>query len=580
MSNKISSQFWFASFAFLLPSSFILSSCVQSSIVQQQDITNRRPSSSETMPAVCNDPSSGSACWTPCALLRGTSDTSAQCGSFKMPLDWNQPDGAQISIAVKRVLGTAHTATPHKQIWVIEGGPGSCGELEATIQMWSQVDPASDFYYPDHRGVGGSEKLICPNTESTTAENGPFDWHNQLPADLWNKCIAEIADKKGSDYLSHFTVTNAAKDIAKLIELTRTQDQEVHVYGGSYGTGLVQRYLQVAPGQATSAILSSFSNFGVWDLVNWDVEHNKIGKIVFDACGADPICSSKLGTKDKPWATLGETLKTIQKAPNEMGCAGFKYDHLRGALALFSDNYAFRDLLPALVYRIHRCSAEDVNALSGFRAAFFSSVNGSQGHNDAITNGSSEVLQNVIITSEMITLPPESMATATEKDAELYYSAKMGLNFVGMYSNGFKDKSGEPAAPYPHDSFFGHYSSKLTPMLLFNGTLDPSTPIIPARKVAQHYTGPYQHFVEIPRAGHEAIKLVNGKPNCAMAILQNFINNPKGNLDTSCISTQIPQFNFSHQGDPLAFALFCTGDIWEGVPDAQCVMNAKKALGQ
>ncbi|MHC5732858.1 MAG: hypothetical protein ACYTXY_54250, partial [Nostoc sp.] len=54
-------------------------------------------------------------------------DDGAQCGTLRVPLNWNEPYGRKIGIAVSRVKHTVSKAKYQGVILVNPGGPGGSG---------------------------------------------------------------------------------------------------------------------------------------------------------------------------------------------------------------------------------------------------------------------------------------------------------------------------------------------------------------------------------------------------------------------------------------------------------------------
>lgn len=492
--------------------------------------------------------------WKPCAIVTGQAGEDALCAHVALPLDGSKPNGRKISIFVKKVVGPDRTR-PHKQLWLIEGGPGTASAInEPSIASWLDHDPATDVYIRDHRGVGDSFGLFCPKTEK-----GIYGFHNPLPLELWNECINEIlsapagSDKHLSrDELLQFNATNAAKDLAALISATREPGQTVQIVGSSYGTMLVQRYLQIEPDQADAVILDGTGAFGVSSLLRWDEEHERVGMELLDLCEKDALCRSKFagafGTAVGPHEALALVMSRARTAGST--CGGIRYDRIRAALAILVDVTGVRDLLPALIYRLARCSSEDVVAIEYMKKNFFGALTG--GRSEAFTSRSSEVLQNLIGASEMALVAEGKSASAVVSEERarqetLSFTAGLSLQFARIFEIGIS---------YPRDAYFGQFAARKKPLLILNGALDPSTPLKGAATVASNYTGPKQWFIPVPTLGH--VTLGN---HCAMTIGRAFLDRQSEVPDSSCLS-QMPAISF--KGDRvLSCALFNQQDAWE-----------------
>jgi hypothetical protein len=199
-----------------------------------------------------------------------------------------------------------------------------------------------------------------------------------------------------------------------------------------------------------------------------------VGHAIFDACAQDPTCSAKLGAH--PW---DKVVELVAETPSQR-CTGF--ERVRAALTIYADVPGRRDALPAFVYRMLRCSDDDVTAITHFKTHYFENASNGGGISrpPSIAARGSEVLQDVIADSELITTPFDGSALLA-RDKSLSFSAQYGLLYAGYFLNGFTGPNGSPAPAYPVDEYYGQYPTFANPMLIFNGTLDPSTPIDRAR---------------------------------------------------------------------------------------------------
>src|SRR5262249_8548365 len=138
------------------------------------------------------------------------------------------------------------------QLWLLQGGPGgSASAFYSLIDVIQSRRPELDIYTLEHRGVGSSTELDCPAQTADNSDGGPLIAPNEVTA-----CVAAVQASVGGA-LQQFTTSQAARDLAHVIDRTKAQGQRVFIYGVSYGTYWVQRYLQLFPTQASAAILDS-----------------------------------------------------------------------------------------------------------------------------------------------------------------------------------------------------------------------------------------------------------------------------------------------------------------------------------
>ena len=319
-----------------------------------------------------------------CSLDSHSDDSRAACAKVEVPLDWNAPDGTKLSFFVKRLSGTG--PEPRKQLWLLSGGPGSSGSgFDTYAAELVARDPGVDVYIPDHRGTGRSGRLEC-----------------QYIA-LVKSCVREVETNWGPGALAHFNVTNAAKDVGHVITRTRTANQQVHIYGGSYGTMWAQRYLQIFPKQPTSVALDGICQAGMCSFAKMPYSHDAIGKKLLQECAADRTCGAKLGPD--PIARMREAFGKLSTCE---GTRDWLDDViLRVYASYFLQSFTLRSLIPAIAYRVLRCDAGDVAALRAFDAAL-SAPDWRQDDFDlkSVVPLASQVLKHNIAISELEPRPP------------------------------------------------------------------------------------------------------------------------------------------------------------------------------
>ena len=71
-------------------------------------------------------------------------------------------------------------------MWILHGGPGaSATEQDPRLAYGIPAErPDIQYYLVDHRGIGGSGKLECPEAESADSPGGP-----NIEPDEWPACV-------------------------------------------------------------------------------------------------------------------------------------------------------------------------------------------------------------------------------------------------------------------------------------------------------------------------------------------------------------------------------------------------------
>ena len=178
-----------------------------------------------------------------------------QCASLTAPLDWENLDGNQITLAL-----AIHRAdqSDGKALFFNLGGPGGAAVSSIVSQVNSSLGNglvgAFDIVALDPRGVGASTPVRCLSDEARdkqAAGTGSDKDPNAPPAQLIEQAKKDSADlAKGCQDLSgnlykHVDTVNAAKDF-DMVRALLGQDK-FNYLGYSYGTFLGATYAGLFP---------------------------------------------------------------------------------------------------------------------------------------------------------------------------------------------------------------------------------------------------------------------------------------------------------------------------------------------
>jgi pimeloyl-ACP methyl ester carboxylesterase len=499
------------------------------------------PSEPSAPPAAVEPPVVGEPplSWKACVLepaIDGPGTGSAECALTDAPRDYAQPEAGRIELGVKRVV---QSGAPKAQLWLVDGGPGASAVagLATLARRIRTLRPDIELYAVDHRGVGGSHALTCPETD------GQLDWPS---------CITHLQAKE-ADYLPHITTSNAMRDLARLVERTRKPNVPVYVYGGSYGTYAVLRYMALFPKQADAVILEGISPPGR-GFDTYDAEMNGAAQELFAACAKDPSCASRLGAN--PWKKAGDVIASFDAG--HCPTLNLDSDGARSFLGAYSLFREFRDLLPAIVYRMERCEPRDVAAI----VRFYQALRGGGQRLPAMTfndraHDNSYALFFHIALSEMWHWdghPPLASVVASWRTTTMSTGLTVQLANLQstwpVYTRGPEVTADLPAFDRP--------------LLMLQGGLDTATTAAPARRLRDHYKGANQTWVEVPSAGHMVMEgtPIPGNDDCGRKVVLGFLDDPNAAVDTSCISQVVPPL---FDGVPaLNQILLGVSDAWDG----------------
>ncbi|MFJ5720010.1 alpha/beta hydrolase [Streptomyces sp. NPDC093149] len=212
------------------------------------------------VPATPATPTHQRLVWGPCSPeQQELNEAGAQCAKVTVPLDYADPGGATIRIAVSRIKATGHG----KRRGVLlsnPGGPGGTG-LASTLLLRPALKDAADRYDLigfDPRFLGESTPIAC-DPATPTQEPGPtttrredFERSVRSARDTARRC-QEHGDN--ARLLPHATTRNVARDMDAI--RAALGERRLSYYGVSYGADLGAVYTQMFPRRADRIVIDS-----------------------------------------------------------------------------------------------------------------------------------------------------------------------------------------------------------------------------------------------------------------------------------------------------------------------------------
>lgn len=188
------------------------------------------------------------------SVLAGWEDR-LQCGQIEVPLDYTEPSGRQITLAVSRLAPQEDAAGV---VLSNPGGPGVEGRtVPAMIAGSGMADLARDHVLigVDVRGTGGSTSVTCDSLLEVEAPDADVD---EAVAMAYTQQIATAnADCVATDpeYFAQETTQNAARDLDRVRAALGVEQTDY--FGTSWGTELGAAYLAQFPDRVERMLLDS-----------------------------------------------------------------------------------------------------------------------------------------------------------------------------------------------------------------------------------------------------------------------------------------------------------------------------------
>ncbi|MGV9620800.1 alpha/beta hydrolase [Streptomyces tendae] len=208
--------------------------------------------------------------WGPCP--EGADAPGLECSTLRVPLDYRDPDGRRIELAISR-LASEKPAQRRGVLLTNPGGPGGSGLLYPAVLAASglpqKVLDSYDIIGFDPRGVGRSTPVTCDLTQEQQWR-GNFPPYAHTAADVRREAgpARQIAEQCNSSrtawMLPHTTTANTARDMDRI--RTALGEPKLSYLGASYGSYLGAVYTTLFPRRGDRIVLDSNLGPGGYDI--------------------------------------------------------------------------------------------------------------------------------------------------------------------------------------------------------------------------------------------------------------------------------------------------------------------------
>ncbi|MET9366885.1 alpha/beta hydrolase [Streptomyces griseoflavus] len=183
------------------------------------------------------------------------------CATMKAPLDWADPGGDTIDLALIRARSSGPADERIGSLIFNFGGPGVSGvtTLPAFGDKYATLRTRYDLVGFDPRGVGRSAPVICQDDQRLDAllqqDATPDDAAERSELlDNTKEFNADCEEKSGR-VLPHVRTTDAARDLDLMREVLG--DERLHYFGFSYGTELGGVHAHLFPDRVGRAVFDA-----------------------------------------------------------------------------------------------------------------------------------------------------------------------------------------------------------------------------------------------------------------------------------------------------------------------------------
>ncbi|MFG2219940.1 alpha/beta hydrolase [Streptomyces sp. NPDC048685] len=437
--------------------------------------------------------------WGSCAKSSGDTvgrdldKAGVQCADVTVPLDYADPRGRTITVAISRLKATD---TRHRigSILLNNGGPGGTA-LESPPEFHARMKkagPRYDIVGFDPRFVGRSTPLDCgwpvgTNLFSAGLDRAGFERQAALQKNLADKCRTTNAS-----VLPHVSTRNTARDMD--IIRGALDEKKISYFGYSYGTYLGTVYTQMFPGRTDRMVLDGAIDprkFGPRLLKDAIIE-NEQALADWATWAATHNNTYNLGrTPAQVLTTIDRIIRTSAHAPLTVGSTPdtFQLDDSQIPLILLagldSDTDTSRTALGEQVSVLNKAAAGQQTWLSPqFAAILRFTMSAEQSHHGSV--------QSAVLCGDR----------AAPRDPEVYWRdiehSRTAYPRFGPLANNinpcaFWDRPREKPTQVKHD----------TKLLIVSATGDPRTPHTGA--VALHRLLPSSKLITLNGANRHAI---------------------------------------------------------------------------
>ncbi|MEV4012599.1 alpha/beta fold hydrolase [Nonomuraea angiospora] len=208
--------------------------------------------SAATRDGASGETTTGGIAWAPCE-----EEPTAECGKLAVPIDWSNPNGEKIDLAIARRKATDPAARIGSLV-INPGGPGGSGVESVYGATWftDELQRRFDIVGFDPRGVGRSHPVICSASVYNQMPHTVISSQAEFDAwDAFTKKLHQDCRERTGPLYDHVDSRNVARDMDAL--RAALGEEKLTYYGISYGTLIGQMYAEMFPNRIRALALDS-----------------------------------------------------------------------------------------------------------------------------------------------------------------------------------------------------------------------------------------------------------------------------------------------------------------------------------
>jgi pimeloyl-ACP methyl ester carboxylesterase len=262
--------------------------------------------------------------WSPCYSSSGP----FECGIVQVPLDYHEPNGASIAIALIR-LPALDSQRRIGSLFFNPGGPGGSGVeflLVRGLTSFAALRERFDLVGFDPRGIARSTALRCfGSSQQWDPYFTPFAYPSTPEEESeWitsDRYFTAACAQRGSRIIDHMSTANVARDLDLMRQAVG--DQKLNFVGYSYGSYLGLTYANLFPDNFRALVVDA-----VVDPIAWATGYGNEGSTLpfstrlrsdigsqstlnefFRLCDAGGVRCALAPNSASRFASIGERLK-------------------------------------------------------------------------------------------------------------------------------------------------------------------------------------------------------------------------------------------------------------------------------